>query len=100
MRPQIFLTLSLAALAVAAPQLFSNPKARKTITSALGSVKTAVDDLDTAVKAINSTDPTVLTPLATKSTAIGDNIRSATTTIQGADSVELIGALVPRKSAS
>ncbi|KAK3079916.1 hypothetical protein LTS18_003595, partial [Coniosporium uncinatum] len=87
-------------LAQAAPQLLPYPKAQKTITSALGSVKTAVDDLDTAVKAINSTDPTALTPLATKCTAIGDNIRSATTTIQGAHSVDLSGALALQKCAS
>jgi len=62
MQLQNFLILSLTTLALEAPQLLPNPKAQKTITGALGSVKTAVDDLDIAVKAINSTDPTALIP--------------------------------------
>ena len=99
-----FVTLGLFGFALAAPapepQLLPKPQDTKKITGALSMVQKSIDGLDTAVKAVNSSDIAGLAPLATKATAIGPTIQMAMTMINGAGMVGITDALQISNTAS
>jgi hypothetical protein len=101
-----FLVLGLVANVLATPTPAAHIEKRNAqdIMDALGSVKTSVDALDTAVNAVpnNSTTPdlTSLANVATMAGKVGDTIKAAMTKIQNTGTVSLIGALPIQGSAT
>ncbi|KAE9990934.1 hypothetical protein EG327_000705 [Venturia inaequalis] len=65
-----------------------------TLMSAITMVSTAVNGLDTAVKALNSpTDTVALGNIATMGQAVGDTVKTAQAMVEGTDAINLISAL-------
>lgn len=89
--------LLLATLASTAPLA---PRADTTITDALGPVLTSLQSLDTAINGLTSGDPQSAVPILGASDAANKALATATTTISGADNLDLIGALGLQQTAT
>ncbi|KAL0933930.1 cell wall protein [Colletotrichum truncatum] len=86
------LLIALQAWAITAAPILASRQA-KTITTALGMVQTSLEKLDTAVKGLSASDPNSAVAVLNGAQGAQSALEKATSMIEGANNLGLIGAL-------